>query len=70
MLSTDSEPQHTGDGEIIHVKMNKGVTGVGFVIQGGKGSPRGDQPITIKRIFKGKVKYYKENEGFKRTSLN
>ena len=60
MLSTDSEPQHSGDGEIIEVKMNKGVTGVGFVIQGGKGSPKGDQPITVKRIFKGMVNEYKE----------
>ena len=50
---SQSEPEHEGEGEIIQVKMNKGVTGVGFVIQGGKGSPKGDQPITIKRIFKG-----------------
>ena len=51
---SQSEPEHDGEGEIIQVKMNKGVTGVGFVIQGGKGSPKGDKPITIKRIFKGK----------------
>ena len=54
---SQSEPEHEGEGEIVQVKMNKGVTGVGFVIQGGKGSPKGDQPITIKRIFKGKRSY-------------
>lgn len=55
-MSHDQEPQHNGEGEIIQVKMNKGVTGVGFVIQGGKGSPKGDVPISVRRIFKGIVK--------------
>ena len=35
------------------VTMVKGTTGVGLSLEGGKGSPRGDMPILIKRIFKG-----------------
>ncbi|KAL5004224.1 hypothetical protein ScPMuIL_017680 [Solemya velum] len=42
--------ERTGEFE---VTMIKGVTGVGFCIEGGIGSPRGDLPITIKRIYKG-----------------
>lgn len=33
--------------------MVKGVTGLGFLIEGGLGSPRGDIPVKIKRMFKG-----------------
>lgn len=33
--------------------MVKGVTGLGFLIEGGIGSPRGDVPVKIKRMFKG-----------------
>ncbi|XP_050399827.1 PDZ domain-containing protein 2 isoform X2 [Patella vulgata] len=40
-------------GEPVEVVMTKGVTGVGFCLEGGIGSPRGDMPIIIKRIFKG-----------------
>jgi hypothetical protein len=36
------------------VIMTKGATGVGFCLEGGVGSPKGDLPITIKRIFKGR----------------
>ncbi|CAG5128548.1 unnamed protein product [Candidula unifasciata] len=35
------------------VVMMKGATGVGFCIEGGVGSLKGDMPIFIKRIFKG-----------------
>ncbi|GFR58868.1 pro-interleukin-16 [Elysia marginata] len=38
---------------IFKVVMMKGATGVGFCLEGGKGSPKGDVPIIIKRIFKG-----------------
>ena len=31
----------------------KGSLGVGFCIEGGKGSPDGDKPIVVKRLFKG-----------------
>ncbi|XP_078585038.1 uncharacterized protein LOC144867103 isoform X1 [Branchiostoma floridae x Branchiostoma japonicum] len=35
------------------VELNKGPFGLGFSLEGGRGSPRGDLPITIKRIFRG-----------------
>lgn len=54
VLSTDTEPAQEGEGEIIKVTLNKGVTGLGFLIQGGKSTPKGDMPLTIKKIFKGK----------------
>ena len=38
---------------IIELTMVKGVTGLGFLIEGGLGSPRGDVPVKIKRMFKG-----------------
>ncbi|XP_071118403.1 uncharacterized protein [Haliotis cracherodii] len=38
---------------IFDVVMKKGVTGVGFCLEGGLGSPKGDMPILIRRIFKG-----------------
>ncbi|XP_070183224.1 streptococcal hemagglutinin-like [Littorina saxatilis] len=38
---------------VYEVTMTKGVTGVGFCLEGGKASPKGDLPILIKRIFKG-----------------
>ncbi|XP_064607759.1 uncharacterized protein LOC135472268 isoform X2 [Liolophura sinensis] len=39
--------------ETIEVTMSKGVTGLGFCLEGGTGSPLGDKPILIKRLFKG-----------------
>lgn len=36
------------------VEMVKGAVGLGFCIEGGKGSPLGDRPIMVKRLFKGK----------------
>ena len=53
VFSTD-EPAPEGEGEIIDIVVNKGVTGLGFVIQGGKATPKGDMPISVKRIFKGR----------------
>ncbi|XP_078694153.1 uncharacterized protein LOC144923456 isoform X2 [Branchiostoma floridae x Branchiostoma belcheri] len=35
------------------VVLDKGPFGLGFSLEGGRGSPRGDLPITIKRIFRG-----------------
>ena len=55
VLSTDHEPEQDGEGEVINVTLNKGVTGLGFLIQGGKSTPKGDLPLTIKRIFKGRI---------------
>ncbi|KAK6180363.1 hypothetical protein SNE40_012532 [Patella caerulea] len=50
-----SETSYTdyATGDPVEVVMTKGATGVGFCLEGGIGSPRGDMPIIIKRIFKG-----------------
>ena len=37
----------------IKAEIVKDVTGLGFIIEGGKQSSFGDRPITIKRIFRG-----------------
>lgn len=52
-LSDDADDDNA-EKETFEVIMNKGVTGLGFLIEGGKASAKGDQPLTIKRIFKGK----------------
>ncbi|KAK3091882.1 hypothetical protein FSP39_023425 [Pinctada imbricata] len=56
-LSTLSLESEDGDDdapkETLEVTMMKGVTGLGFLIEGGKGTPKGDVPLTIRRIFKG-----------------
>ena len=39
--------------DLVEVEMQKGAVGLGFCIEGGKGSPLGDRPITVKRLFKG-----------------
>eukprot|EP00105_Crassostrea_gigas_P042246 XP_019926394.1 PREDICTED: uncharacterized protein LOC105336776 isoform X2 [Crassostrea gigas] len=51
-LSDDTDDDNA-EKETFEVIMNKGVTGLGFLIEGGKASAKGDQPLTIKRIFKG-----------------
>ena len=35
--------------------MAKGAAGLGFSVEGGKSSPKGDVPITVKKIFMGGV---------------
>lgn len=54
---TDDAEEDEGDKETFEVVMNKGVTGLGFLIEGGKASAKGDQPLTIKRMFRGKAIY-------------
>lgn len=53
MMSTTEEPEFEGEGELLKVTLNKGVTGLGFLIQGGRFTPKGDMPLTIKKVFKG-----------------
>ena len=42
---------------LMDVVMKKGHIGLGFCIEGGKGSILGDLPITVKRLFKGHWNY-------------
>lgn len=44
-------------GAPITVELNKGAAGVGFTLEGGKGSIHGDKPLVINRIFKGDSAY-------------
>ena len=39
--------------ELVTIELHKGTVGLGFCIEGGRDSPRGDTPITVKRLFKG-----------------
>ncbi|XP_076350270.1 pro-interleukin-16-like [Tachypleus tridentatus] len=39
--------------KIITVELQKDKTGIGFSLDGGKNSPVGDRPLTIKKVFKG-----------------
>ena len=55
VLSTSDDVVNTGEGEVMEVILNKGVTGLGFLIQGGRFTPKGDMPLTIKKVFKGKL---------------
>lgn len=41
--------------KIIKADITKDVTGLGFMIEGGKDSSFGDKPISIKRIYRGKI---------------
>ncbi len=43
--------------ETIKIELIKGGVGLGFCIEGGYGSPLGDKPIIVKRLFKG-IYYY------------
>lgn len=40
-------------GALLTVKLENGAGGVGFTLEGGKGSIHGDKPIVINRILKG-----------------
>ena len=40
-------------GQSITVTLKKEGTGLGFSLEGGKDSPYGDRPMTVKKIFTG-----------------
>lgn len=40
-------------GAPVSVELEKGAGGVGFTLEGGKGSIHGDRPLVINRIFNG-----------------
>lgn len=51
----EEETATRGDDGLIEIEviLIKGLTGLGFCIEGGIDSPLGDKPITVKRLFKG-----------------
>lgn len=50
-----TENRFTADetGDIVTLETEKNAGGVGFSLEGGKGSIHGDRPLTISRVFKG-----------------
>lgn len=40
-------------GEVMAMELEKNAGGVGFSIEGGKGSIHGDRPLTVSRVFTG-----------------
>ncbi|KAE8618001.1 hypothetical protein XENTR_v10009249 [Xenopus tropicalis] len=53
-LTDDSTATNCDDtGDIIVVTLEKSLAGLGFSLDGGKGSVQGDRPVIINRIFKG-----------------
>lgn len=42
-------------GAPVSVELEKGAGGVGFSLEGGKGSIHGDRPLVINRIFAGRL---------------
>jgi len=42
-------------GAPVRVTLDKSAGGVGFTLEGGKGSLNGDRPLLINRIFSGKL---------------
>jgi len=43
----------SSDAAVCEVRVIKGALGLGFCIEGGRGSINGDRPITVKRLFQG-----------------
>ncbi|OCT86884.1 hypothetical protein XELAEV_18020573mg [Xenopus laevis] len=53
-LTDDSTATNSDDtGDIVVVTLEKSLAGLGFSLDGGKGSVQGDRPVIINRIFKG-----------------
>ena len=60
-----------GDGGVLReVEMHKGSVGLGFCIEGGSGSPLGDRPIAVKRLFKGEPRVKRFDSGNQDTIIN
>ncbi|XP_043099908.1 pro-interleukin-16 isoform X2 [Puntigrus tetrazona] len=53
--SSGPESSVTGDdgGEVVTMELEKNAGGVGFSLEGGKGSINGDRPLTVNRTFTG-----------------
>lgn len=54
-FSSGAESSFTGDdgGEVVHLELEKNAGGIGFSLEGGKGSISGDRPLTVNRVFTG-----------------
>ncbi|XP_066557592.1 pro-interleukin-16 isoform X2 [Amia ocellicauda] len=55
LVTSRAENQSATDdgGETLTIELEKNTAGVGFSLEGGKGSIHGDKPLIINRIFKG-----------------
>ncbi|XP_007258207.3 pro-interleukin-16 isoform X1 [Astyanax mexicanus] len=53
--SSGTEQSFTADegGEVLNLELEKNAGGVGFSLEGGKGSIHGDKPLVVNRIFTG-----------------
>ncbi|XP_044068029.1 pro-interleukin-16 isoform X2 [Siniperca chuatsi] len=51
--SEEPDPAAEEQGAPVTLELEKGAGGVGFTLEGGKGSIHGDRPLVINRIFKG-----------------
>ncbi|XP_062998644.1 pro-interleukin-16 [Elgaria multicarinata webbii] len=52
-MGSETSTDSTSEDLIFTVTLEKTSAGLGFSLEGGKGSIRGDKPITINRLFKG-----------------
>ncbi|XP_074522995.1 pro-interleukin-16 isoform X2 [Halichoeres trimaculatus] len=51
--SEEPNPEGEEQGVMLRMELEKGAGGVGFTLEGGKGSIHGDKPLVINRIFTG-----------------
>ncbi|XP_049761229.1 pro-interleukin-16 isoform X3 [Elephas maximus indicus] len=52
-VASDASVESTAEAMVCTVTLEKTSAGLGFSLEGGKGSLHGDKPLTINRIFKG-----------------
>ena len=53
-----SRAAEDSDARVCEVRVIKGALGLGFCIEGGKGSVAGDRPVSVKRLFRGILYVY------------
>ncbi|XP_043344314.1 pro-interleukin-16-like [Cervus canadensis] len=52
-VASDVSIESTAEATVCPVTLEKTSAGLGFSLEGGKGSLHGDKPLTVNRIFKG-----------------